>query len=145
MELALLENIYDCASDLIQVYPSLRLFDRNLSTQDLVQWTSAIHSESSVGKPVSPPTEFISEVKRVVSHKEWTRLSILLEKWNELSAPGGESRLSTQEHEYLTMGVLWETLVITKCKGRYDEIQKEISAISADNGADHGRHLQILS
>ena len=145
MELALLENIHDCASDLIQVYPSLRLFDRNLSTQDLVQWTSAIHSESSVGKPVSPPTEFISEVKRVVSHKEWTQLSRLLEKWNELSVPESESRLSTQEHEYLTMGVLWETLLITKCKGRYDEIQKEISAISTADWADHGRGLQILS
>ena len=141
----MLENIYDCASNLIQVYPSLRLFDQNLSTQDLVQWTSAIHSESSVGKPVSPPTEFISEVKRVVSHKEWTRLSILLEQWNELSSPKNESRLSTQEHEYLTMGVLWETLLITKCKGRYDEIQKEISDLSTADWADHGRRLQILS
>ena len=139
------ENIYDCASNLIQVHPSLRLFDRNLSTQDLVQWTSVIHSESSVGKPVNPPTEFISEVRRVVSHKEWTQLSILMEKWNDFSAPESETRLNAEEHECLTMGVLWETLVITKCKGRYDEIQKGISAISADNGADHGRHLQILS
>ena len=141
----MLENIYDCASNLIQVHPSLRLFDQNRSTQDLVQWTSAVHSEASVGKPVSPPTEFISEVKRVVSHKEWAQLSILLEKWNDLSTPKNESRLNAQEHEHLTLGVLWETLLITKCKGRYDEIQKEISAISTTEWAARERGLQILS
>ncbi len=138
MELALRENIYDCVSNLIQVHSSLRLFDQNLSTQDLVQWTSAIHSESSVGKPVSPPTGFISEVRQVVSHRDWTQLSTLLEKWNELSAPESESRLNAQEHEYLTMGVLWETLLITRCKERYDEVQKEIFAIRTVDSIDNG-------
>ena len=41
----------------------------------------------------------------------------------------GESQLSVKEHEYLTMGLLWQTLLITECKGRHDAIQEQLAAI----------------
>ena len=127
--LSLIESIGDYAYQLITVHPSLRLFGQDLSTDDLIQLTSVIQSESVVGKPVRPPTEFISEVKRVIPQKTWRELTTLLEKWSNASELQSENRLSVKEHEYLTMGLLWQTLLITECKWRYDAIQEEIAAI----------------
>jgi len=112
------------------VHPSLHFFGQDLSTEDLSQWTAVVQSESKGGKPVRPPTEFISEVKRVIPQKAWRKLTTLLEKWSNASEPQGEDRLSVKEHEYPTMGILWQTLLITECKRRYEAIQKEMAAIT---------------
>ncbi len=127
--LSLIESIGDYAYELIAVHPSLRLFGKDLSTEDLIQSTSVSQSEPAVGKPVRPPTEFILEVKRVVPQKAWRQLTTRLEKWSNASESQGESHLSVKEHEYLTMGLLWQTLLITECKGRHDAIQEQLAAI----------------
>ncbi len=145
MRLSLLEDICDCASSLIAVHPSLHFFAQDVSSQDLIEWTSVVHSDSSAGKPVSSPTEFVSEVKRVVSRQAWAQLARLLEKWNDLSSSKGESRLSVQEHEHLTMGVLWETSLITECNCRHNALQKEILAINTADSLTQRRRLKLLN
>ncbi len=127
----MLDKICECAGDLIRVHPSLQLFAQELSVRDLARWTTRIHSESSAGKPVKPPIEFVSEVKRVVPHSEWTRLSVHRVKLVQWSGAESEDPLSAYEQETLTMGILWETLVITECSWRSDEIQGKISTIHA--------------
>jgi len=82
-------------------------------------------SENS--KLVRPPNEFILEVKRVVPQKAWRQLTTLLEKWSYRADPQGDNRLSVEEHEVLTMGLLWQTLLITECHGRHETIQEEIA------------------
>ncbi len=129
MKLSLLDKICECAGHLIGVHPSLHLFAQELSVRDLARWTTRIHSESCAGKPVKPPIEFVSEVKRVVPHSGWTRLRVLLVKLVHLSGGQSEDPLSAYEQESLTMGILWETLVITECNWRSDEIQGKISTI----------------
>lgn len=127
---SLLENIGNCACNLLSVHPSLLFFGKDLSTEDLVQWTSFVQSEPGVDKPVRPPTEFILEVKRVISQKAWRQLNTLLEKWEDRTKSQGQNRLSVKEHEYLSMGLLWQTLLIAECKRRHDQIQQEIPAMS---------------
>ena len=129
--LSLIESIGDYAYQLITVHPSLRLFGQDLSTEDLSQLAAVVQSESNTGKPVRPPTGFISEVKRVVPEKTWRKLTTLLEKWSNASALPSESRLSVKEHEYLTIGILWQTLLITECKWRHDALQEQFTAIEA--------------
>ncbi len=129
MKLSLLDKICECADHLIRVHPSLYLFAQELSVRDLARWTTQIHSESSAGKPVKPPIEFVSEVKRVVPHSAWTQLRVLLVKFVHLSGAQSEDPLSAYEQESLTMGILWETLVITECSWRSDEIHGKISTI----------------
>ena len=129
MKLSLLDKICESAGDLILVHPSLHLFAQELSVRDLARWTTRIHSESSAGKPVKPPIEFVSEVKRVVPLSAWTRLRVLLVKLVHLSGAQSEDPLSAYEQESLTMGILWETMVITECSWRSDEIQGKISTI----------------
>jgi len=129
-EFTLLENVNEYCSDLIALYSSRFRFARNLSTLHLAELTSVAHSECSSGKPVKPPTQFLSEVKRVVSRKEWAQLHRLLEKWNSWSESQGKTLLRGNELEDLAMGLLWETLLITECKRLYDQIQKEISPMS---------------
>ncbi len=129
--LSLIESIGDYAYQLIAVHPSLRLFGQDLSPEDLSQLAAVVQSESNTGRPVRPPTEFILEVKRVVPEKTWRKLTTLLEKWSNASELQSESRLSVQEHEYLTMGILWQTLLITECKWRHDAIQEQFTAIEA--------------
>ncbi len=130
--LSLIESIGNYAYERIAVHPSLRLFGQDLSTEDLIQLTSDIQSESVVGKPVRPPTEFILEVKQVIPQKGWRQLTTLLEKWHTaLETQGGENRLSVKDHEYLTIGILWQTLLITECQWRHDAIEKEFAAIGA--------------
>ena len=129
MKLSLLDKICESAGHLILVHPSLQLFAQELSVRDLARWTTRIHSESSAGKPVKPPIEFVSEVKRVVPHSAWTRLRVLLVKLVHLSGGQSEDPLSAYEQESLTMGILWETMVITECSWRSDEIQGKISTI----------------
>ena len=124
---SLIENIGDYASKLIATHPSLRFFGQDLSTEDLGELTSVLQTESSVGKPVRPPKEFILEVKRVVPQKGWRQLTTLLEKWSQIADPQSDHRLSIQEHEVLTMGLLWQTLLITECHGRHETIQEEIA------------------
>jgi len=130
-DLSLVELIGDYAFQLVMVHPSLRVFGQDLSTEDLNQLTAVVHSESNAGKPVRPPTEFILEVKRVIPQKAWRTLTTLLEKWNNASNLQSESRLSMNEHEYLTMGLLWQTLLITECGWRHAEIQKGFADIRA--------------
>lgn len=125
----MLDKICESAGDLIRVHPSLYLFAQELSVRDLARWTTRIHSESSAGKPVKPPIEFVSEVKRVVPHSAWTQLTVLLAKLVHLSGAESEDPLSAYEQESLTMGILWETLLITECSWRSDEIQGKISTI----------------
>ncbi len=125
----MLDKICESAGHLIRVHPSLHLFAQELSVKDLARWTTRIHSESSAGKPVKPPIEFVSEVKRVVPHSSWSQLSVLLVKLVHLSGAGREDPLSVYEQETLTIGILWETLVITECSWRSDEIQGKISTI----------------
>ena len=120
VELALLENVGDYACKLISAHPSLRSFVQDLPTEDLVQLTASGQGEPC--DPVRPPSEFVSEVKRVVSQKAWRQLTVLLEKWSDM--PKDENRLSVKEHEYLTMGILWQTLLITECKRRHEAIRK---------------------
>ncbi len=127
--LSLIESMGDHGYQLISVHPSLRLLGQDLSTEDLIQWTAVVQSESNTGSPVRPPTEFISEVKRVVPENTWRKLTILLEKWSNASELQSESRLSVKEQEYLTMGILWQTLLITECKWRHDAIQEQLTAI----------------
>ena len=127
----MLDKICECAGHLIQVHPSLHLFTQELSVRDLARWTIRIHSESSVGKPVKPPMEFVSEVNRVVSHSGWTRLSLLLVQLVQLSGREMEDPLSAHERESLTMGILWESLLITECSRRSNEIQGKIPTLSA--------------
>ncbi len=128
--LSLIENIGDYAYELITLHPSLRLFGKDLSTEALIQLTSVIQSEPVVGKPVRPPTEFIVEVKRVVPQEGWRKLTTLLEKWSTtLESQGDENRLTVKEHEYLTMGLLWQTLLITECQWRNDAIEKKFATI----------------
>ncbi len=129
MKLSLLDKICECAGHLIRVHPSLHLFAQELSVRDLARWTTRIHSESSAGKPVKPPIEFVTEVKRVVPHSTWTRLSVLLVKLVHLSGAEREDPLSVHEQESLTMGILWETLLVTEFSWRSDEIQGKISTI----------------
>ena len=128
VDLFLLETIGDHAYQLISVHPSLRLLGQDLSTEDLSQLTAVVQSESNNGRPVRPPTGFISEVKRVVPEKTRRKLTTLLEKWSNASELQSESRLSVKDHEYLTMGILWQTLLITECKWRHDAIQEEIAS-----------------
>ena len=130
MKLTLLDKICESAGDLIQVHPSLYLFVQELSVRDLARWTTLIHSESSAGKPVKPPIEFVSQVKRVVPLSAWTQLRVLLVKLVHLSGAESEDPLSAYEQESLTMGILWETLLITECSWRSDEIQGKISTLS---------------
>jgi len=101
-----------------------------MSVRDLVGWTTRIHSEASAGTPVTPPVEFVSEVKQVVPHSAWIRLSVLLIEMIHLSRAEWEDPLSAYEKESLTMGILWETLLITECSWRSDEIQGKISNFS---------------
>ncbi len=117
-ELTLLGNINEYSRNLIAVHPYLPRFADNLSTQDLAQLTFFVHDDSSSGKPVRPPTEFILAVKQVVAKKEWLLLFELLEKWNHGSEAPIHPRLSKNELEYLTLGLLWETLLITECERR---------------------------
>jgi len=126
VELSLLENVGDYACKLISAHPSLRSFAQDLSTEDLVQLTAS--GQSGPCEPVRPPSEFILEVRRVVSQKAWRQLTVLLENWTNMTK--GENRLSVKEHEYPTMGILWQTLLITECKRRYEAIQKEMAAIT---------------
>ncbi len=114
----LLGNINEYSRNLIAVHPYLPRFAHNLSTQDLAQLTSFVHNDSSSGKPVRPPTEFILAVKQVVFKKEWMLLYELLEKWTNGSEVPSHPRLSGNELEYLTLGLLWETLLITECERR---------------------------
>jgi len=130
LKLSLLDKICEFAGHLIGVHPSLHLFAQELSVKDLARWTTRIHSESSAGKPVKPPIEFVSEVKRVVPHSAWTRLSLLLVKLVHLSGAESKDPLSVHEREFLTMGILWETLLVTECSWRSDEIQGKISTLS---------------
>ncbi len=125
---SLIENIGDYASKLIATHPSLRLFGQDFSTEDLGELTSVLQTESSAGKPVRPPKEFILEVKRVVPQKAWRQFTTLLEKWSHTPDPQSDHRLSVEEHEVLTMGLLWQTLLITECHGRHETIQEEIAA-----------------
>ncbi len=129
VDLSLLENFGDCACNLIAAHPSLLSFSEDLSTEDLAQWTSLVQSEPGVGKPVRPPTHFVLEVKRVISQKAWRQLNTLLEKWEDRTKSQERNRCSVKEHEYLTMGLLWQTLLITECKRRHDEIRQEIAAV----------------
>ncbi len=123
---SLIEHIGDCASKLIAAHPSLRFFGQGLSTEDLGELASVLQTESSAGKPVRPPKEFILEVKRVVPQKAWRQFTTLLEKWSHTPDPKGDHRLSIEEHEVLTMGLLWQTLLITECHGRHETIQGEL-------------------
>ena len=126
-DLPLIENIGDYASKLIAAHPSLRFFGQDLSTEDVGEVTSVLQTEASPGKPVRPPKEFILEVRRVVPQKAWRQLTTLLEKWSPTPDPQSDHRLSVEEHEVLTMGLLWQTLLITECHGRHETIQKEIA------------------
>ncbi len=118
-EFTLLGNINEYSRNLIAVHPYLPRFAHNLSTQDLAQLTSFAHNDSSSGKPVRPPTEFILAVKQVVSKKEWTQLYELLEKWSNGSEAPSHPRLNGNELEHLTLGLLWETLLIAECERRF--------------------------
>jgi len=129
LKLSLLDKICESAGHLIRVHPSLHLFAQELSAKDLARWTTRIHSESSAGRPVKPPIEFVSEVKRVVPHSAWTQLTVLLAKLVHLSGAESEDPLSVHEQESLTMGILWETLLVTEFSWRSDEIQEKISTI----------------
>ncbi len=117
-ESTLLGNINEYSRNLIAVHPYLPRLAHNLSTQDLAQLTSFVHNDSSSGKPVRPPTEFILAVKQVVFKKEWMLLYELLEKWTNGSEVPSHPLLSGNELEYLTLGLLWETLLITECERR---------------------------
>ncbi len=57
-------------------------------------------------------------VKQVVSKKEWMLLYELLEKWTNGSETPSHPRLSGNELEYLILGLVWETLLITECERR---------------------------
>ncbi len=127
VDLSLVETIGDYACKLIAAHPSLRFFGQDLSTEDLGELTSVLQAESSSGKPVRPPREFILEVRRVVPQKAWRQLTTLLEKWSHTPDPQSDHRLSVEEHEVLTMGLLWQTLLITECHGRHETIQEEIA------------------
>jgi hypothetical protein len=126
---SLLENIAGCACNLIASHPSLLSFSEDLSTEDLVRLASIVQSEPGVGKPVRPPTHFVLEVKRAISQKAWRQLNTLLEKWEDRTKSQDRNRWSVKEHEYLSMGLLWQTLLITECKRRHDEIRQEIAAV----------------
>ena len=128
-ELSLIETIGNYASKLITDQPSLRFFGLDLSTEDLGELTSLLQAESRAGKPVQPPNEFILEVRRVVPQKAWRQLTTLLEKWSHTAAPQSDQRLSVEEHEVLTMDLLWQTLLITECHDRHETIQEEIASI----------------
>jgi len=65
---------------------------------------------------LTTPREF---KKSVVPKKEWTQLYELLEKWNDGSEASSHPRLSGNELECLTLGLLWETLLITECERRF--------------------------
>ncbi len=125
MKLSLLDQICESAGHLIRVHPSLHLFAQEMSVRDLARWTTRIHSEVSAGTPVTPPVEFVSEVKQVVPHSAWIRLSVLLIELIHSSSVEWEDPLSAYEKESLTMGILWETLLITECSWRSDEIQEK--------------------
>ncbi len=124
---SLIERIGDNASELLAAHPSLLFFGQDLSTEDLGELTSVLQTETSAGKPVRPPKKFILEVKRVVPQKAWRQLTTLLEKWSHTADPQSDHRLSVEEHEVLTMGLLWQTLLITECHGRLETIQEEIA------------------
>ena len=126
-DLSLIETIGDYASNLIADHPSLGFFGQELSTEDLGELTSVLQTESGAGKPVRPPNKFVLEVKRVVPQEAWRQFTILLEKWSPIAAPQSDHRLSIEEHEVLTMGLLWQTLLITECHGRHDRIREEIA------------------
>ncbi len=128
-DLSLIENFGEYAYRLITASPSLSCLGQDLSTEDLSQLTATVQHESYAGKPVRLPIEFILEVKRVVPQKVWRQLATLLEKWHSMSKSQGENRMSVKEHEYLTMSLLWQTLLITECQWRHAEIQKEFAAI----------------
>jgi len=112
----LLEGVYGYSKDLVKS-PDVICFVHNSSTQDLAELTSVVSSETSLGKPVNPPTEFILAVKRFTSKREWVRLYRLLEKWNDESEL---EKLSPEGLEYLMVGLLWETLLITECERRFN-------------------------
>lgn len=131
VDLALLENVGDYACKLIAAHPALCFFGQDLSQEDLSQLTADVQAESHAGKPVCPPAKFISEVKRVVPQETWRRLTALLDEWSNESNSQSESRLNLKEHEHLTMGLLWQTLLITECKWRHIEIQNRFAAIEA--------------
>jgi len=118
-ELTLLGNINEYSRNLIAVHPYLPRFAHHLTTQDLAQLTSFVHNDSSSGKPVRPPTEFILAVKQVVPKKEWTQLYELLENWSNGSEAPSHPRLNGNELEHLTLGLLWETLLIAECERRF--------------------------
>ena len=84
-DLALLENVGDYAFKLVATHPSLLFFGQDLSQEDLSQLTADVQAESHAGKPVCPPAEFISEVKRVVPQATWRRLTALLDEWSNES------------------------------------------------------------
>ncbi len=129
VNLSLLENIGDCACNLIASHPSLLSFSEELSTEDLGRLASIVQSEAAVGRPVRPPTHFVLEVKSAISQKAWRQLNTLLEKWEDRRKSQDKDRLSVKEHEHLSMGLLWQTLLITECKRRHDEIRQEIAAV----------------
>ena len=130
---SLLENIGDCACNLIAAHPSLLSFSEDLSTEDLVRLASIVQREPFAGNPVRPPTKFILEVKRVISQKAWRQFNTLLEKWEDRRKSQDKNRWSVKEHEYLTMGLLWQTLLITECNRRHDEVRQEIAAVRKIN------------
>jgi len=76
---------------------------------------------------VRPPNKFVLEVKRVVPQEAWRQFTALLEKWSHPADSPIDHRLSIEEHEVLTIGLLWQTLLITECHGRHETIQEEIA------------------
>ena len=118
-EFTLLEQVNDYCGNLAEVHPSLLHFAHELSELDFAQLTSDLQSEARSGGPVRPPIEFLQEVRRVVSQKEWTQLYGLLEMWNEWSRSAGEIGLNGKELEFLTLGLLWESSLMSECERRW--------------------------
>jgi len=117
-EFTLLEQVNDYCGNLAEVHPSLLHCAGELSELGFAQLTSHLQSETCSGRPVRPPVEFLLEVRRVVSRKEWRQLYGLLEMWNQWSHSAGETGLNGEELEFLTMGLLWETSVMIECERR---------------------------
>ena len=122
---SLFDNIGDYACNLVSSHPSLLSFSKDLPAKDLVRLASIVQQEPLTSKPVRPPIKFIVEVKRVISQKAWRQLNALLEK----TQAQDQTQWSVKEHEYLTMGILWQTLLITECKRRHDQFEDEIAAM----------------
>ena len=117
-----IENLGTYFSRLIALNPSLLRFVRGLSTSDLVAMISLVHSQSNSGNPVCAPSEFVSEVEQVVSHKEWKQLQKMLQEWACAIESEVDTLLSWHETAQLVMGLLWETLLISECERRSAEL-----------------------